>query len=203
MAAPLLLTGFDAFGNFKENPSWEALKFANARGMFAGVAVAIEKIPVTYGGAFEAFERAVKAHNPVACVSFGVHGGLGREAQTICLERTARNRDGASKADNAGVVRAEQTIVAAGPETLPSALPLERLRKALADAGYAVEVSNDAGKYLCNHLFYRAAHALRGRIAYGFVHVPPVKGGGGEMTLERLAQAVVLIAAEVAGMPAS
>jgi pyroglutamyl-peptidase len=191
----ILLTGFEPFGSFRRNPSWDALERARDLGLFAGLEVALARIPVTWHEAFAAFERARLEHQPSLAISFGVHGGQGgRGLSTIWLETTARNRDGASAPDNAGVLRPERPIEPGGPEALPSGLPVAALRDALERAGFDCGLSDDAGKYLCNHLFYRASRALRGGIPYGFVHVPPVEGDGGTLSLDDLARAVALVA---------
>lgn len=193
--ARLLLTGFEPFGSFKTNPSWDALVYARDHGLFGKLDVALARIPVTYDGAFASFEASLREHKPRAALSFGLHGGLkGRQADVIYVETTARNRDGAHKADNAGVTRPEQAIEADAPATLASTLDVAAIIAVLGNAGFRAQASDNAGAYLCNHLFFRGARALQGQIAYGFVHVPPVNDMGGVLTLEQLAKAVALIA---------
>jgi len=193
--AKLLLTGFEPFGAFAQNPSWDALVFARDSGLFKGIDVALARIPVVYATAFGALETALAAHQPTAALSFGLHSGLrGREASTIYIETTARNRDGASKADNAGEARPERAIDARAPETLAATLDTGAILRALNSEGFSAVASDNAGAYLCNHLFFRGAQALQGRIPYGFVHVPPLDSQGGALTLERLAHAVATIA---------
>jgi pyroglutamyl-peptidase len=197
--ANLLLTGFEPFGSFDTNPSWDALVFARDSGLFAGVDVALARIPVVYATAFGALEAALAAHQPKAALSFGLHSGLkGREAATVYVETTARNRDGASKADNAGEARPERAIDARAPGTLAATLDTGAIVHALNSEGFSAVASDDAGAYLCNHLFFRGAQALQGRIPYGFVHVPPLDSQGGVLTLERLAHAVATIAHVIA-----
>lgn len=193
--AHLLLTGFEPFGSFKTNPSWDALVHARDHGLFGDLDVALSRIPVTYAGAYAAFDDALRAHKPRVALSFGLHGGLsGRQADTIYVETTARNRDGAQKADNAGVTRPEQVIDPGAPATLANTLDVPAMLAALAAAGFVAKASDNAGAYLCNHLFFRGAHALQGQIGYGFVHVPPVKDMGGILTLEQLARAMAVAA---------
>ena len=50
----------------------------------------------------------------------------------------------------------------------------ERVAQALQRAGIPAEVSQTAGTYVCNHVFYGLMHALRGKRAVrgGFVHIP-------------------------------
>lgn len=194
----VLLTGFEPFGDWKSNPSWDALELAENRGLFDRIEVSLARIPVTYGGAFAALERAIREHEPSAVVSLGLHGGMrGRDADAIYIETTARNRDGAGKADNAGVVRAAIEIEPASPGQLQSTLPMSALIGALKRAGFNAQSSDDAGAYLCNHLFYRGALFCLSRIPYGFIHVPPVESQGGVLTLAQLADAAALVAQTV------
>jgi len=198
--ADLLLTGFEPFGSFETNPSWDALALARGHGLL-GPRVALARIPVVYATAWAAFEAALAQHKPSAAVSFGLHSGLsGRDATTLYVECTARNRDGAQKADNAGETRAARSIDESAPATLPATVDAQALVNALNKEGFSAVASDNAGAYLCNHLFFRGAQALQGRIPYGFVHVPPLDTQGGVLTLERLAHAVAIIA-EVVGRP--
>jgi pyroglutamyl-peptidase len=189
-----LLTGFDPFGEWASNPSWDALVRADQLGLFGDTRVELVRAPVTWEGAFEALERAVAGNPPDFAISFGLHGGLkSRGGDTIYIETTARNRDGAAKPDNAGIQRAALPIEEDGPDTLPTGLPAGAIVAALKGEGFSAEASDDAGAYLCNHLFYRGALAFGARFPYGFVHVPPVESLGGSLTLDRLAAAVALI----------
>ncbi|MCA8914578.1 MAG: hypothetical protein KDB90_04130 [Planctomycetes bacterium] len=201
----VLLSGFEPFGDFATNPSWDALVYARDEGMFeTGVRLAL--IPVTYQGAFEAFEKAVVEYEPHAAISFGVYGSAGesgsfREGKNIgdkpaklYIEATARNRDGAKRADNSGRVQGAEEIVPGAPATLPATFPAELLQQSLQEGGYQAELSHDAGGYLCNHLFYRAAHLFGEGFAYGFVHVPAVDSMGGALSLESLAGAMAIMA---------
>jgi pyroglutamyl-peptidase len=193
--AQILLTGFEPFGAFATNPSWDALALADEHGLLDGLDAALARIPVTYDGAFATLQAALNHHRPRALLSFGLHGGLaGREAGVIYVETTARNRDGAGKADNAGVTRPARPIDPTAPATLPATLDVPALLEALQAAGFSARTSDDAGAYLCNHLFFRAACALQGQIPCGFVHVPPVKEMGGILTLQELARAAATLA---------
>lgn len=187
--ARLLLTGFEPFGSFKRNPSWDALELAHKRALLPGVTLKLVRIPVTYKDAFAVFERAAKMFAPDVAVSFGVHGS--RDARTIYLERTARNRNGAVT-DNRGTA-APGIIVPRGKPEIVTRFPVQGLHLQLKEAGYAAEYSDDAGAYLCNNLYYRASRAFSRRFPVLFVHVPPV-GGQGRLSLGQLARAVAIVA---------
>jgi pyroglutamyl-peptidase len=190
----LLLTGFETFGRFASNPSWDALLYAREEGLLPHDS-ALARIPVEYATAFPALQMAVDEHSPTAIISFGLHGGMsGRGADTIYIETTPRNRDGAGLADNAGEMRRGSEVVPGAPETLQATFPAQNLVQSLKAAGFDAQYSDDAGSYLCNHLFYRMVHTYGDRFPCGFVHVPPVEEIGGIMTLKNLAKAVSIIA---------
>ena len=186
--ARVLLTGFEPFGSFKRNPSWDALKLARERRLLPP-GVKLAQIPVTYAGAFEAFEKAARGYKPDVAVCFGVHGS--RDQRTIYLERVAHNRNGAS-ADNDGIAR-PGVILAPKPRLIESRYPHEALAHLLRETGFSTENSDDAGGYLCNHLYYRASQAFAPKFDLLFVHVPPV-GANGQMKLSGLARAAAIVA---------
>ncbi len=195
----ILLTGFEPFGKHTSNPSWDGLQLARSEGML-GDAVFLARIPVSYAEAFPALEAAVERHNPDALVSFGLHSGIkGRDSATLYIETTARNFDAADKPDNRGETRRGTEIVPGAAETIQSTLPAQALVAALNEAGCTAAESEDAGPYLCNHLYYRAMHQFGGRFPCGFVHVPPVEGNDGSIKLIDLARAMSVIARVTAG----
>ena len=155
----------------------------------------ITRLPVEYARTFDAYATAVEAIKPTAAISFGLVSRPDPDKQSVIkIETVARNRDGANKPDNAGNQRAAEPILAAAPDTLAATFPASALVEALKEAGFNAELSDDAGRYLCNHLFYRALHAYSGRFPYGFVHVPPVDSMGGALSLQDLARAMAIMA---------
>ena len=53
-------------------------------------------------------------------------------------------------------------------------MTIKAMRAALRTAGFPAEVSQTAGTYLCNHVFYGLMHAVRARrgLRAGFIHIP-------------------------------
>lgn len=190
----ILLSGFEPFGKHETNPSWDALKLAADTGLLPSD-THITRLPVEYARTFDAYATAVEAIKPTTAISFGLHSRPAPESQSVIyIETVARNRDGATKPDNAGRQHAEGPILADAPDTLAATFPAAALVGALKEAGFNAEVSDDAGRYLCNHLFYRALHSYSGRFPYGFVHVPPVDSMGGALSLQDLARAMAILA---------
>jgi pyroglutamyl-peptidase len=101
--------------------------------------------------------------------------GVAPRAQGVRLERIARNRDDAALPDNAGEQRKLTPIVPGGRDTLESTLPIPAMQAALEQLGVQVSISDDAGGYVCNHLFYTARHVIDSfhlPTRCGFVHIP-------------------------------
>jgi pyroglutamyl-peptidase len=170
--APLptvLLTGFEPFGGETENPAWEAVRVLQGK-RIAGHRIEVRCLPVVFGAANVALRKALRETKPALVVCVGQAGGRA----SISLERVAINRDDARLADNAGACPIDAPVVARGPAAYFSTLPIKRLRRVLQRAGIPAEVSNTAGTYVCNHVFYGLMHALvstRG-VPAGFVHIP-------------------------------
>lgn len=93
------------------------------------------------------------------------------------LERVALNLDDSETVDNRGELRVGGMIDAEGPVGYWSTLPLEEMRSRMMAAGTRVSISNHAGTFLCNHVFYAARHEIERsgrRIPCGFVHLPEI-----------------------------
>ena len=163
----ILVTGFGPFLGVTENPSFEALR--PLEGAVIGQSrIVTAQLDVTYAGAPEQLEAAIRRTRPDLVLCLGVAGDA-----AIRLESTARNQDTAASADTAGEVRQGRTIRADAPASLPTRLPLAKLRAALRADGFEVLDSEDAGGYLCNHVFYELLTRRPTGIA-GFIHVPPM-----------------------------
>ena len=82
--------------------------------------------------------------------------------------------DGARIPDNTGNAPIDAPIVEGGPAAYFATLPIKAMLAALLDAGYPVQISQTAGTYVCNHVFYGLMHALRDNpgVRGGFVHIP-------------------------------
>jgi pyroglutamyl-peptidase len=165
----VLLTGFAPFGGESVNPSWEAVRALQGV-RIGGHRIETRCLPVVFGDALVALRKALAATQPRLVICVGQAGGRAR----ISLERIAINVDDARTADNAGNRPVDAPVVAGGPAAYFSTLPIKRLRAALERADIPAEVSQTAGTYVCNHVFYGLMHRLRTRrgVRGGFVHIP-------------------------------
>jgi pyroglutamyl-peptidase len=164
----ILLTGFEPFGGEPVNPSWLAVSRLHGE-CIDGHRVEALLLPTCFGASIARLEQALQA--PCALV-LGVGQAGGRAA--LSLERVAINVDDARIADNAGCQPVDTPVVAGGPAAYFATLPLKAMLDALHRAGIPAEVSQSAGTYVCNHLFYGLMHALRARPTTrgGFMHIP-------------------------------
>lgn len=164
----ILLTGFEPFGKVAVNPSQKVVEALAARGNPALIPVVL---PVEYNEAGPQLYKLIAMHQPLAVLMLGVAQGR----DSICLERIALNINDASLADNSGTVQQGGYILEEGPLAYESSLPLTTMLKTLRQHNIPARISNHAGTYLCNNIFYLARHALGPRdTPCGFVHLPAI-----------------------------
>jgi pyroglutamyl-peptidase len=166
----ILLTGFEPFDGDTRNPSAEAVVALGGRDI-GGVRLSTAILPTTYRGAMPALRAAIDRHAPDAVIAVGLAGGRAE----ISVERVAINIDDARIADNAGVRRIDEPVVAGGPAAYFSGLPIKAIVARLRASGIPAHVSQSAGTFLCNHVFYGACHIAateRAGLRAGFIHVP-------------------------------
>ena len=177
----VLLTGFDPFAGATRNPSREAVQALHGR-VLAGHRVQALELPTVFGAAWDTLQTALATHRPALVVCVGQAGGR----SGFHIERVAINVDDATLPDNAGQQPHNRPVLPGAPAAYFSSLPLHAVVDGLRAQGLPAEVSNSAGTFVCNHVFYRLMHALatepymqgtRG----GFVHVPwlPEQGSPG------------------------
>ena len=165
----ILLTGFEPFDGQSTNPSWDAVRALHGK-RIAGHRVVARRLPVIFGASLKALRMALRETSPALVVCMGLAGGRER----ISLERVAINVDDARIPDSVGQQPVDEAIVPGGPAAYFSTLPIKSMLAAMRDAGFPVEISQTAGTYVCNHVFYGLMHALRRRrkIRAGFIHIP-------------------------------
>ncbi|UJB30374.1 pyroglutamyl-peptidase I [Chromobacterium sp. Beijing] len=171
MSKTILLTGFEPFGGESVNPSWEAVRRLDGETLAgaAVAAVAARRLPCVFGEALAVLREEMAALRPALIVAVGQAGGR----PELSLERVAINVDDARIADNAGRRPIDRPVVPGGPAAYFSTLPIKAQAAALRAAGIPAAVSQSAGTFVCNHVFYGLMHALAGTPARGgFIHIP-------------------------------
>jgi pyroglutamyl-peptidase len=164
----VLLTGFEPFDGDTLNPSWEVARALDGETL-GDVRMVSVQLPCVFAQAPRALAQALHAHSPQAVLCLGQAEGR----QEITPERVAINVMHARIADNAGDQPQELPVVADGPAAYFSTLPLTRVVQHLRAQGIPSSISNTAGTFVCNQVFYLLQHtwAQAGRCG-GFVHLP-------------------------------
>ncbi len=168
MTRTVLLTGFEPFNKETINPAWEAVRLLEGW-TGAGFRVEVRQLPCVFGAANVALQDAVAAVQPDVVIAVGQAGGR----VDFSVERVAINVDDAPIADNAQRQLVDEPIVADGPAAYFSTLPIKAIVAALRAAGLPASVSQTAGTFVCNHVFYGLMHRVAGTaVRAGFIHIP-------------------------------
>jgi pyroglutamyl-peptidase len=168
----VLLTGFDPFGGDAINPSWQAAQALHGRRV-AGHRIVAGQLPTVFNQSLQVLDRLLQEHRPVLAICTGQAGGRA----ALALERVAINVNDARIADNAQAQPVDTPVVAGGPAAYFSSLPIKAMLAALEREGIRGEVSQTAGTFVCNHVFYGLMHTLAARPEFsatrgGLIHVP-------------------------------
>jgi len=168
MMKTVLLTGFEPFNKATINPAWEAVR-ALEGWQGEGFRVEVRQLPCVFDGAIDTLCAMVDAMQPDIVIAVGQAGGR----PDISVERVAINVDDASILDNAGQQPIDRTIRADGPAAYFSTLPIKAVVAAMRERGLVAGVSQTAGTFVCNHVFYGLMHHTAGKpVKAGFIHVP-------------------------------
>jgi pyroglutamyl-peptidase len=168
MIKTVLLTGFEPFNKATINPAWEAVR-ALEGWQGEGFRVEVRQLPCVFERANDALCAMVDELHPDIVIAVGQAGGRAE----ISVERVAINVDDASILDNAGQQPIDRPIRQDGPAAYFSTLPIKAMVAAMRERGLVAGVSQTAGTFVCNHVFYGLMHHTAGRpVKAGFIHVP-------------------------------
>lgn len=189
----VLLTGFEPFGGDRVNPSALAVQRIGSEGV-PGARVVVAILPTVFGRSADKLRELVRTQQPDIVICTGQAGGR----TAISLERVAINVNDARIPDNEGAQPVDTPVVQGGPAAFFTTLPIKAMHAALLGVGIRSEVSQTAGTFVCNHVFYALLHELHTNPALagsrgGLVHVPWVEGQGTPfMPLQTLVDGLVL-----------
>lgn len=172
MTPLILLTGFDVFPGLTRNASACLVQRLAARigAAHPGCSLELDILPVNWTEAPARVQNLISRHRPGLVLMFGVSS----RARGFVLERYAFN-EASTLADAAGVTGACGPLIASGRARRSSTIPLAQIARDLAAAGLPAEISDDAGRYLCNGVLYHALSAQRAArlpTRTGFIHIP-------------------------------
>ena len=195
----LLISGFGPFPGVETNPSWEAAKGFDGQRVGQYVVRAV-RLPVVYDEAADRLNTAMAQSQPSIVVAFGV-----APEAVFRLETVADNLDDSRAPDTAGTTRTRRPIRHGGPGTYPTRLPVDALLTQLRAHGIPARLSESAGHYVCNNLFYHLMDSVKDTpVLAGFVHVPMIPAepkAGRDAALEGVSRGMRMILETVASMP--
>lgn len=195
----ILVTGIEPFDGEVINSSWEAVRVLDGE-QVAGHLLVARQLPCVLAEVGAVLIAAIEELDPVLVLCLGQAGGRA----DVTVERVAINVVDACLPDNAGRQPVDEPVVAGGPVAYFSTLPIKALVGALRDAGIPASVSQTAGTYTCNAIFYVLAHHIATRrpgLRGGFIHVPYLPSmatrypGAPSLAGETLTQAVRIMVA--------
>lgn len=166
----LLLTAFEPFDGKSINSSLEMAKSFDGKS-FPDLQVDFIELPVVHNQASEIAIDHILTTQPDVVMMLGTAKGR------FCItpERVAINMDYFDIPDNAGNQPQGSPIIDEGPVGYFSSLPVDTLVTRLKEAHIPAAISNTAGLYLCNQLFYSVMHCITANqmsTRAGFIHLP-------------------------------
>lgn len=198
----LLATAFKPFGGYSANPTMNVLRRLDAP---AGCSIRRAVLPVDFDAVARMLPSLLQKTRPAAILALG----LAADAPAVRLERQAV----ALWSEPGRPQDPEQRQ--AGPAVRITRVDVDALALRLCRAGIPSAVSQDAGRYLCNFLYYLLLEwAGRTGVPAVFVHLPPspalaaahaLKTGRvlPSMEVERMTAAARLVAAHVTARSSS
>ncbi len=164
----VLVTGFGPFPGMPHNASASLVRALALSAQIPGIELFSEVIPVKWADAGTAAGNAIARVEPHAILHFGVS----KRVTGFEIETRAFNTSG-PKQDHAGLVRPASPLDRSGMPVLFATMPPAVLLRALRRGGFPAQLSRNAGRYLCNALFY---WSLAGAVSSGklvsFIHIP-------------------------------
>ena len=166
MAMPInkiLITAFEPFGGATTNITQDVL---SALPCNIGKAEVIKQcLPVSFQRAPIALREIITEHNPDMLLLLGQCP----DGENIRLERFAINMMDSQKADNDGYCPSEEQIYPGAPLAYRTPINIKTITHTLQDKKFPVVLSNSAGLYVCNRVYYEALHLQQNAL---FVHIP-------------------------------
>ena len=159
----ILITGFEPFGGLDTNITQEIISQLPAQ--IGNREIVTLCLPVSFQRAPIVLRQAVVLHQPDLILLLGQCPA----GESIRLERFAMNMMDCQKADNDGYCPLEQVIYPNAPLAYRTPINIKTIVHHLQEEKLPVVVSNSAGLYVCNRVYYGALHLKQNAL---FVHVP-------------------------------
>jgi len=129
------------------------------------------QLPTSYAHSAGVLRAAIEEVKPEIVLCVGQAGGR----TDLCLERVAINVQDARIRDNDGKQPIDKPVVKDGPAAHFATLPIKACVAEMRKAGLPAAVSNTAGTFVCNHIFYALMDIAQSHpipMRGGFLHIP-------------------------------
>ncbi len=168
-----LLSGYEPFGGHETNPSILAL-WPLQEELLGSLDLRVVELPVVWDVAWDVLLDEIELLDPTVVIATGMAG-----TDAMRFETRAQNVQYGT--DNEDQVRWGAAVVDGGPDELSDALPEAEMSAAMEAGGFPTTISDDAGTFLCNDVFYQlmyhAAYLSERELVAGFIHVSPAQTG--------------------------
>ena len=155
----ILITGFEPFDKWKENPS--EIVALSLNGSYVNNARIVSIIlPVDFNNSFLLIKKAIKKYNPSVIIMLGLNG----RSREIHVEKVALNL----KCNGWRCSRIKE-----GEPFLISPVPAIKICSELREYGIKARPSIYAGTYSCNYVFYMTM-SYEKNATVSFIHLPPL-----------------------------
>lgn len=173
----LLVTGFGPFPGVPINPAEDLIRHLtlhiNPDRM--GVHLKTHIFPTEWQKVREDLSDLFRTSKPDICLHFGYH----KNAKGFRFETSAQNST-ANRVDACGCFPDSKQILKHCHRTLKTNLPLHSLAWQLTQRNIPTELSNNAGRYLCNYLYFLSLFQITQtsrETSACFIHIPAFAGG--------------------------
>lgn len=170
----MLLTGFEPFGGEKINPSQEIIRRIEklSKKSLTNIKLHTMILPVSYKRSIEILDNFYEKNN----VDLAIHIGQAGGRSVVELERLAVNLKNSTHPDNDGIVENDSKIIQDGLDAYLTKIDVIKIAEILnLKKKLPVGISYDAGKFICNEVFYFSLHnsiTTKNPKHALFIHVP-------------------------------
>jgi pyroglutamyl-peptidase len=170
----VLMSGFEPFGGYDTNPSIDSIAPLHEQ-IVAGLDVRTIELEVSWSTSWDDFKAEIERLSADVVIGTGM-------SETDAMRFETQGQNDTWGTDNYDEYLDHEPVLDGGPETTPATMPIAEMAAAMTQGGYATLVSDNAGNYLCNYVFYNlsyyAANEAEREIVVGFIHVPPAPYSG-------------------------
>ena len=159
----ILITGFEPFGGSDTNITQEIISQLPAQ--VGNKEILTTCLPVSFQRAPIILQELIAQYQPDLILLLGQCP----DGENIRLERFAINMMDSHKADNDGYCPSEEQIYPDAPLAYRTPIDIKTITHRLQEEKHPIVVSNSAGLYVCNRVYYEALHLQQNAL---FVHIP-------------------------------